>query len=117
MIPLLLIACLGAEPLPLVQEHYDALVVLHESNPQGWNATNVYFVRDGKVIADRSVDERMLWTVHEGQPALVWEDWQCSRIVTCDAVVWGAGKRKADEGEWWAMGRAMTELRAPQETK
>lgn len=109
------------EPLPLVHEAYDAVVVVHErSESRAWEVSRVYFLRQGRVIADRILCEDMLWSSADGRFLLVWNDYgNCQRVISTRAVTElqleldEADGKSNDSAPWWGMGRRMTDLRAP----
>lgn len=109
------------EPLPLVHEAYDAVVVVHErSESRAWEVSRVYFLRQGRVIADRILCEDMLWSAADGRFLLVWNDYgNCQRVITTRAVTEvqleldDADGKSNDSAPWWGMARRMTDLRAP----
>lgn len=122
--------CLGPSlsaaetPSPLVVERYDALMVVHElaSEQRNWEVHRVYFLRKGRVIADRILTEDMLWSMDGADFVLFWNDYgSCHRLVRCGRVRELSIEQDGDydsRGEvapWWGMGRRMTDLEAPPE--
>lgn len=111
-------------PSPLVTERYDELWVVHElaTDQRNWEVHRVYFIRKGRVIADRILTEDMLWSNQEGDFVLFWNDYgSCHRLVRTKNVREMTVEHESDydsRGEavpWWGMGRRMTDLEAPQE--
>jgi len=110
---------------PLVKESYDELMIVHElaTDQRNWEVHRVYFVRKGRVIADRILTEDMNWSTNSnGEFQLFWNDYgSCHRLVTTKLVSEQTVEHDSDydtRGEavpWWGMGRRMTDLEAPQE--
>lgn len=112
-------------PLPIVEETYDAVVVVQEClEDRDWIRTRAYFVRGGKVIAERSVDEQMNWTTDgKGNFLLVWDDYGvCRRVITFSTLANiiqtdESSVSSQDTNPWWWQGRRMTDLKAPEPNK
>lgn len=107
------------EPLlPLVEEHYDVVYIVEEAAAQReWHRARAFFVRDNKVLAERSVDDEMLWGAQSGRFEMRWDDYGvCRRAVTFDSVVYSTVSERpmqpADANPWWWQGRRMTDLKA-----
>lgn len=108
---------------PLVIERYDAIAFVQEATDQrNWEVHRVYFIRAGRVIADRIVVEDMLLGVRPGCFSLSWSDYgSCQRVIYAPSLFTMRIEHAADydsrgEGSpWWGMGRRMTDLEAPPE--
>lgn len=114
----------AGELSPLVAERYDALLVVHElaSEQRNWEVHRVYFIRGGRIIADRILTEDMLWSTDGRDIVLFWNDYgSCHRLirtnVVCEISVQPAGEydSRGEAMPWWGMGRRMTDLEAPPE--
>lgn len=109
------------ESLPLVQETYEAVWMVHErSESRSWEVSRLYFIRQGRVIADRIVCDDMLWSTEAGQFVLCWNDYgNCQRVVRTRTLkevsvdLDDLDARSSDTAPWWGMGRRMTDLEAP----
>lgn len=109
------------EPLPLVEETYEAVWLVHErSESRSWEVSRLYFIRQGRVIADRIVCDDMLWSTEAGQFVLCWNDYgNCQRVVRTRTLkevsvdLDDLDARSSDSAPWWGMGRRMTDLEAP----
>lgn len=105
--------------LPIVEEHYDEIWVVHEAMAdRDWQRSRAYFVRDAKIIAERAVDDQMLWSSRDGKFLLLWDDYGvCRRSITFDSLVHMTTLETPmmmhDSNPWWWMGRRMTDLKAP----
>lgn len=130
--PLILLATLAAltlraaaeAPSPLVVERYDAMIVVHElaSEQRNWEIHRVYFIRDGKIIADRILTEDMLPSTDGPDFVLFWNDYgSCHRLVRSRVHIEFTVEQSTDfdsRGEavpWWGMFRRMTDLAPPPE--
>lgn len=110
------------EPLPLVCEAYDVVYVVHErSESRAWEVSRVFFLRRGRVIADRILCEDMLWSARGGAMQLEWNDYgNCYRVVEFGALTEvhveldDAEGRGRDAGPWWGMARRMTDMAQPE---
>lgn len=103
-----------ADVLPLVRERVDEIAVVTIG---GQHYRRVWFVRDGRVFAERLLcEEEMLWAVDGERFVLVWEDDHialrevsaahfCTMVLPCDPLARG--------GPWWAMWRNMRDLKLP----
>lgn len=117
------LAALGEDGgLPVVEEHYDSVWLVHETETErDWNLTRAYFVRDEKIIAERSVHDEMIWTTTpENLFVVIWDDYGvCRRHITFDKLMEIEVDRipssTSENHPWWCMGRRMTDLKAPQE--
>jgi hypothetical protein len=114
----------GDFPSPLVSERYDELWVVHElaTEQRNWEVHRVYFIRKGRVIADRILTEDMLWSSQEGDFVLFWNDYgSCHRLIRTKHVREmtveqpGAYDSRGEAAPWWGMNRRMTDLEAPPE--
>lgn len=111
----LLCSALAAEnSLPVVSEHYTAIAVV-TSAEDGYS--KVFFVRNGRVVADRLLVDRMVWSCQDGRFAVAWDDYArtCAhRIITADTMTrvtvdgW-----EASTNEWWNMANLGTDLKQP----
>lgn len=109
------------EALPLVEETYEAVWMVHErSESRSWEVSRLYFIRQGRVIADRIVCDDMLWSTEAGQFVLCWNDYgNCQRVVRTRTLkevsvdLDDLDARSSDSAPWWGMGRRMTDLEAP----
>jgi hypothetical protein len=109
------------EPLPVVEETYEAVWMVHErSESRSWEVSRLYFIRQGRVIADRIVCDDMLWSAAEGKFILCWNDYgNCQRVVRTSTLkemsvdLDDLDARSTDSAPWWGMGRRMTDLEAP----
>ena len=104
---------LPEKPPPVVIEHYDEIMLATPENPH--YSIQVWFIRDGRVIAARHLSDEMLFVGSGDGFSLSFHDyWRCDRYITC-------GKLSIqptvlmDEGsmEWWAGARVMTDLKEP----
>lgn len=102
---------------PLVEETYDSLWIIHEINER-YEITRVYFIRDGKALAERLVTDEMSVQIDGINFRLEWVDyWQATRVVSAPCIHERYVETEAaenDTGPWWAMGRRMTDLAAPE---
>ncbi len=107
------------DSLPLVEEHYDEVWLVHEdTSSRDWHLSRAYFIRQGRVVADRALHDEMHWTTtSSGQFQLSWEDYgQCQRMITFDSLVdlphVASSVGQHGHQAWWCMNRRMTDLKA-----
>lgn len=106
---LLLLCC--DEPKPTVVEAYDTVAIVHAEQ---YDSQRVFFIRAGKVIADRFLADDMHVTAQGPEFVLEWEDRTCHRRIHFRAVILTHISHHADDsGEWWAQQRRMTDLKEP----
>lgn len=108
----------AGEGLQTVAEHYDCIRIEHEiDDGRDWQMRRAYFIRGGKVIAERGVHDEMLWTSQGGRFLLVWKEYgTCWREITFDHLVEievHTTDRPTDQNPWWGQLRNMRDLRAP----
>lgn len=107
-----LVACpivCGGE-LPLVVEHFDALIVLDDGTNQV-----VVFARNGQVMARRAVLDEMRWFAQGSVYGVEFQDyWTAERICTADAfAVFHVDSFFNENGPWWCQFRNMRDLKQP----
>lgn len=101
---------------PLVVEHYDVVLIEYGDWRGDWQDRNIYFLRQGRVIAERRMVDAMQWSQADGQFLLLWNDCGlCHRRIAFDVLVIREATEKEDEPilEWFNQFRAMTDLKAP----
>lgn len=115
MFALLFLAFVELETLPVVEEKYDAVVICR--NEETWSLGRAYFIRDGRVIAERVVDDEWTFDANGERPAMLWDDYGTRRRrVECDVLIWGSVapvKQEDPAAPWFAQGRRMADLLAP----
>ncbi|MEK6235197.1 MAG: hypothetical protein N2C14_10815 [Planctomycetales bacterium] len=124
-IPLIVLASLphalqAAEPLPIVRESVDEIILLEVA---GQSYRQVIFLREECVLATRVLlEDKMLFTVRDGEYLLAWNDYDVAiREVTSKrfSVVQTSADPFAAEnrGPWWSMARNMRDLRLPEQSQ
>ena len=101
--------------LPVVHEEVDEICVIQTQNS---DHCRVVFIRGESVLATRLMVDEMLWTTHEDQFRLVWQDyWTAERIVDSKKMsVWLVDEdptQSGQNGPWWCMFRNMRDLKQP----
>lgn len=120
---LLLLATLAPCQFPVctptfVVEHYAAVAVLID--PECSTATpRLFFIRDGRIFADRLLTDDMVITACGAGYTIQWADWcSCQRLIFFDDLCVIEAKRTySDDGPWWMAGRPMVELALPAEVQ
>ena len=104
-------------PLEVIEESYDEVIVVDTRK----SYSKVYFLRDGKLHAERIFDDTMNWSAEDGEFILDWNDYgSCHRVIRFKAYTHlQIPLTEHDEGNhhflpWWAMGRNMTDLKQPE---
>ena len=103
----------NARNLPVVEEAYDEIVVITFI---GRDSPHIFFIRNGRVIATRVLQEEMLFFAQDGKFFLEWDDyWSCHRIIEFKTFISFVteGEPHSENGPWWAMGRKMVDLKQP----
>lgn len=103
------------EPLPLIQETVDEIIILRTVGNQ---YARVIFIRDDAILATRLLLDDMMWTATGDKFQLMWQDYSIAeRVVeakTFSIFVTPHDPTQADRcGPWWCMFRNMRDLKQP----
>ena len=110
------------DKLPIVTEHVDEIMIVYTGEQY---YARLLFIRvpdtpgSSELLATRLHLEEMIWSVNQyGQFVLMWRDyWTCHRVITTDCVTTICVPRDLsqdeNQGQWWAMGRNMKDLKSP----
>lgn len=96
-------------PTPFIEGEYDALVIVETADA---TFRRIYFVRAGRVVASRVLDDTMVWSIRGDGFCLTWSDYgEYDRAIWFRSLVvtdWEC--ESPDDAPWWAMNRRMTDL-------